>query len=102
MSRTVNRPSPFSMPTKHQRFSTRTFCRTFCRDGHRSILANRYQNASMPVPYPCIGGKTPYSLFIDICSCGTSASKRGNLKAHVLDKGDILESIAWEATTNQK
>lgn len=45
----------------------------------------------MLVPFISLGGKTLYLMVIDICEYDTSASKRGGLKAHVLEEADLRE-----------
>ncbi|MFM0096383.1 hypothetical protein PQQ87_12275 [Paraburkholderia nemoris] len=57
-----------------------------------------FANAGTPVPFLCIGGKTLYFLVVDICNYDKSASKRGGLKAHVLNEEDILKTIAEKAS----
>lgn len=53
-----------------------------------------FSNERALVPFVNFGGKTLYLLVIDICDYGTSASKRGPLKAHVLDEASLREAIA--------
>lgn len=52
-----------------------------------------FANGKTLVPFVSFGGKTLYVLVIDICDYGTSASKRGALKAHVLDEAELREVI---------
>ena len=49
---------------------------------------------NMVVPFIVLGGKMLYLLVIDICPNLPSASKRGNLKAHVLSRDDLLEVLS--------
>ena len=53
-----------------------------------------FAEESMVVPFLVIGGKTLYLLVVDICPNLPSASKRGNLKAHVLSRDDLLEVLS--------
>lgn len=52
-----------------------------------------FANDKTLVPFVNFGGKTLYLLVVDICDYGSSASKRGALKAHVLDEADLRESV---------
>lgn len=48
------------------------------------------------VPFVCLGGKTLYLMVVDICEYGTSASKRGVLRAHVLEESDLRTVLPAE------
>jgi hypothetical protein len=82
---------------------------TYTRDFNQSVgylvifrtceedLQFGFATASSPVPFLCVGGKTLYFLVVDIYVYETSASKRGSLKAHVINEEDVLKTIAEEA-----
>lgn len=53
-----------------------------------------FAEESMAVPFIVLGGKTLYLLVVDVCPNLPSASKRGNLKAHVLSRDDLLEVLS--------
>lgn len=57
-----------------------------------------FANSTTLVPFVGLGGKTLYILVVDICDYGTSASKRGALKAHLLEEADLREYIPDSAS----
>lgn len=59
-----------------------------------------FAGSDVLVPFVNFGGKILYLLVVDICSHERSASKRGGLRAHVMDTPDLI-SVLTEATAEQ-
>lgn len=83
---------------------------TYARDFNQSVgylvvyrtcpedLQFGFASSDMLVPQLCLGEKTLFLLVVDICDYGTSASKRGGLKTHVLEESDFCEVLQAEAS----
>jgi len=59
-----------------------------------------FAGSDVLVPFVSFGGKTLYLLIVDICSHERPASKRGALRAHVMDTPDLI-AVLTEATVEQ-
>lgn len=59
-----------------------------------------FASSDVMVPFVNFGGKTLYLLVVDICSYDRPASKRGALRAHVLDQTDLI-AVLTEATAEE-
>lgn len=52
-----------------------------------------FARSDMLVPFTVIDGHIIYFLVVDVCEYGASASKRGPLKAHVIDEEEVRTVI---------
>jgi hypothetical protein len=52
-----------------------------------------FARSDMIVPFMVIDGRVIYFLVVDVCEYGTSASKRGPLKAHLIDEEEVRTII---------
>ncbi|MES2948170.1 MAG: hypothetical protein V4858_06450 [Pseudomonadota bacterium] len=83
---------------------------TYTRDFHQSVgylviyrtcpedLHFTFDRSDSLVPFVNFGGKTLYFLVVDICEHASSASKRGALRAHLVQE-DELRILLEEAAT---
>lgn len=56
-----------------------------------------FASSDMLVPFMIIDGRIIYFLVVDVCEYGASASKRGPLKAHVVDEDEVRTIIKGQA-----
>lgn len=59
-----------------------------------------FARSDMLVPFMVIDGRIIYFLVVDVCEYGASASKRGPLKAHVIDEDDVRTIIKEQVKTD--
>ncbi|RQS88132.1 hypothetical protein [Burkholderia seminalis] len=78
---------------------------TYTRDFHQQVgylivyrtcpedLQFSFARSDMLVPFMVIDGRILYFLVVDVCEYDASASKRGPLKAHVIDEDEVRTVI---------
>jgi hypothetical protein len=57
-----------------------------------------FARPDLPVPFMEISGRIVYYLVVDVCDYATSASKRGELKAHLIE-ADMVRTVVSEKTS---
>ncbi len=56
-----------------------------------------FARSDMLIPFTVIDGRIIYFLVVDVCEYGTSASKRGSLKTHVIGQDEVRTIIGEQA-----
>ncbi len=84
---------------------------TYTRDFHQQVgylvvyrscpedLQFSFARPDMLVPFTVLDGRIIYFLVIDICDYSASASKRGTLKAYVIDESEVRTTVSEEGST---